>query len=83
MRIRIFKFLKRILLGNEISLALTVLQLIARSMGKTSPNDLSSFVFQQLPKRWKDPSGPATEMEFLQMISSGVEFYRSVRRVVT
>lgn len=83
MRLRVFRFLRRVLLGNEISLALTVLRLIAKSFGKTAPSDLSGFVFQQLPKHWKSPKGPITEAEFVQMIASGIDFYRSVRRVVS
>lgn len=83
MKFKLLKLFARVLLGKEVTLALTVLRLIAGAIQDTAPGELTRFVYQRLPQRWKSPVGPASESEFLDMISRGVDFYRSVRRVVT
>ncbi len=78
-----FRFLKRLRFSRDMLLALTVLGLISDQFGKVSPDSLSRIVFQQLPAQWQDPQGPATEGEFLLMVSRGIDFYRSVRGLVS
>lgn len=72
----------RVAWGREMACALTVLRLIAGTFGKTPPGELARFVFLQLPRRWRHPYGPATEDEFMRMVSAGIDFYRSVRYVL-
>ena len=83
MALKIYKWIKKIVLGGELSLAVTVLRLISSASHLRLSSDLPEFVFSKLPERWKDPSGPATKEEFVAMVHSGAAFYRSVKRVLT
>lgn len=68
----------RLSLGKELATAVAVLRLITRAIDKKSPEEISVYVFRQLPKQWKHPEGPATEKEFVAMINAGEDFIKRV-----
>ena len=66
----------RVSLGKDLAGALGVLRLIARAVEKKDAEEISVYVFRQLPTEWKHPEGPASEKEFVAMIKAGEEFIR-------
>ena len=66
----------RISLGKELAAAVAVLRLVVRAIDKNDPEEISVYVFRQLPGHWKAPEGPATEKEFVAMIKAGEEFIK-------
>lgn len=66
--------LAKLSLGDELALALKILNLLAPLAGRISGLDVARLVYVQLPASWKFPNGPATEDEFLDAIQSGQVF---------
>ncbi|WMU93389.1 hypothetical protein EMOOHJMP_00196 [Microcystis phage MaAM05] len=67
-------FLAKLSLGDELALALKILNLLAPLAGRFSGLEVARLVYVQLPANWKFPNGPATEDEFLDAIQSGQVF---------
>jgi len=69
-------------LGKELALALMLLRLIATAVETRKVNDIARFVFKNLPTNWKQPQGPATETEFLDMVQAGQLFLGKIQAVL-
>ncbi len=81
MKEKIIQFLARISFGPVIGNAVMVLQLIMDAVQNKESRSLARYVYAQLPKRWKEPEGPATEQEFLSMIKAGEKFMTTLHQV--
>ena len=81
MKDKIFQLIARLSFGPTVGNALMVLQLILDAVQNKESRGLSRYVYQQLPKHWKEPEGPATEQEFLSMIKAGEKFIKTLHQV--
>lgn len=68
-------------LGQEVTVALVLLHLITDAVKKRRVDDVARFVYQQLPKAWKAPKGPATEAEFVDMVQAGQLFLGKIQAI--
>lgn len=82
MRVKLLRMLKKVLLGDELVLAQAILGVISQSFGNVPPKELRRSVLQQLPIHWKAQLQTSSESDAIGMVQSGIDFYRSVRRVL-
>jgi hypothetical protein len=75
-------FLTQKALGKELSMALMLLQLIGKSFEIRNMVDLAHVVYDKLPVNWRQPKGPATEAEFVEMVQAGQTFLNKVQAVL-
>jgi hypothetical protein len=69
-------------LGKELALALLLLRIITDAVENRKVSDLARFVFGKLPDNWRQPKGPATETEFVDMVQAGQIFLEKVKAVL-
>ncbi len=69
-------------LGQELSMAFILLQSILAALENHDVSDLARVVFTQLPEGWRQPNGPATETEFVDMVQAGQLFLDKVKAVM-
>jgi hypothetical protein len=69
-------------LGHELALALLLLRIIAQAAQSRNITDVARFVFSNLPENWRQPKGPTTEVEFVDMVQAGQIFLEKVQAAV-
>lgn len=79
---KILSTIGKLALGKEISAAWMLLQLIREARTEHSLENVSRYVYSNLPERWKSPDGPSTEAEFIELIQSGQTFLNNVQAVL-
>lgn len=75
-------FVAQKVLGKELALALTLLRMIANAIETKQVTDISRFVYKNLPANWRQPHGPATESEFVDMVQAGQLFLTKIQAVL-
>jgi len=75
-------FLAQKALGKELALAILLLRTIATAVQAKNVGDIARFVYGKLPDNWRQPKGPATETEFVDMIQAGQLFLAKVQAVL-
>ena len=78
---KISHFLIRKSLGKELATALLLLHMIMEAVNDRKVMDVARFVYNKLPETWRQPQGPATEVEFVDMVQTGQVFLSKVKAV--
>lgn len=73
--------LAKLSLGKELAMALLLLRLIIDAVDNRKVENVARFVFGKLPEEWRNPKGPATEVEFIELIQAGQTFIRKIKAV--
>ncbi|MGE0200353.1 MAG: hypothetical protein AB7P76_05225 [Candidatus Melainabacteria bacterium] len=66
--------LLELIAGKPLALGITLLGLVQKAIAKNDVKNLAQFVYDKLPKHWKEPAGPATEREFVDLIEAAQKF---------
>lgn len=82
MKQKLLHIAAKLTLGNHLAMALTLLHLILQALENKEVKDISRFVFTRLPGGWREPQGPATEAEFVDMIQAGQLFLGKLKAVL-
>ena len=70
------------LIGKELGLALTVLNVVRQALGDPQVSDLAGMVYTQLPSGWRKPQGSLTESEFVDLVLAGQTFLTKIQAVI-
>jgi hypothetical protein len=76
---KIVNFLVQKSLGQDIALALLLLRTIAETVETGNVTDLAQLVFTELPDTWRQPKGPTSESEFVDLVQAGQVFLQKVK----
>lgn len=79
---KITHFIAQKTLGRELALALLLLRMITTAIETRKVTDIARFVYKNLPPNWRQPNGPATETEFVDMVQAGQLFLGKVQAVL-
>lgn len=79
---RFFHLTAQLFLGKELGLSLLLLRIIRQGLNNPNMGDVARFVYGQLPANWRNPKGPTTETEFVDMVVAGQTFLNKVQRVL-
>jgi hypothetical protein len=79
---RLFHFSAQLFLGKELGLSLLLLHIIRQALHNPSAGDVARIVYAQLPANWRNPQGPLTETEFVDMVVAGQAFLGKVQGVL-
>jgi glucose-6-phosphate isomerase len=70
------------LFGKDMTLAVTLLQLIAESMKKQQTGKLTASIYHLAPNSWKAPGGLANRAEFVDLAQTGQAFLAQIGEVL-
>jgi hypothetical protein len=76
---KLVHFIAQKSLGHELALAFTLLRILTQAMESQNVTDLARFVFSKLPENWRQPKGPTTEAEFVELVQAGQIFLTKVK----
>lgn len=72
----------RLSLGKELALAVVLLRLIIQAVDKHNVDNVAVFVYKHLPAGWRQPQGPATETEFVDLVRAGQLLLEKIQAVL-